>query len=232
MSAERQPIQSEQIINLLAKENVMTHKSMLYLSVFALATALLLSGIRSSAFADDANKTQLTRQSVEAMIGSWPEKPREAATKLLAKYGPPNEATSSMLVWNNNGPWKRTILYRQEIPHSFPEPHTDFLQQTVDYRVPADKFDDLAKFDGSVIAERTKGEISARCDMEELNMLALNLADDVVTGKRSPEDARAFYAKTAMDFKKGKTEPYTSSLQFHPSADSKDPDQPAMMASR
>ena len=41
---------------------------------------------------------------------------------------------------------------------------------------------DLARFDGSVIVERTRGEIGARCDKEEMNYLALNLAHDIVTG--------------------------------------------------
>jgi hypothetical protein len=51
--------------------------------------------------------------------------------------------------------------------------------------VPPDKFDELAEYDGSVIVERTKGEIAARCDLEGANFLALNLAHEIVTGKRS-----------------------------------------------
>ena len=56
--------------------------------------------------------------------------------------------------------------------------------------------------------------MSARCDKEEMNYLALNLANDIVTGKRSVEDARAFYAKTAKAFKNGEKHPYTRRLQF------------------
>jgi hypothetical protein len=29
-----------------------------------------------------------------------------------------------------------TILYKQEIPHEFPAPHIDLLQQVIEYRVP------------------------------------------------------------------------------------------------
>jgi hypothetical protein len=182
-------------------------------------------GQNTAATTADHNST-----SVNELISSWPEMPRQAAQKLIAKYGPPNEQTPSMLTWNNNGPWKRTILYKQEIPHEFPSPHTDFLEQFVAYRVPPDKFDDLAKYDGSVIVERTKGEMSARCDKEELNMLALNLANDVVTGKRSVDDAREYYAKTAMAFKQGKSDPYTDKLQFPvQQAGTADPDHPASM---
>ena len=173
---------------------------------------------------------KMDQSSVEKIISSWPEKPREAAMKFMAKNGPPAVAAEDMLMWKQTGPWKKTIIYSKEIPHEFPEPHTDFLQQTINYRVPPEKFSDLAKYDGSVIVERTKGEMSARCDKEELNMLAINLANDVVTGKKSVSDARDFYAKTAMAFKQGKMDPYVSKLQFQPQADetaTADPDKPA-----
>jgi hypothetical protein len=216
------------------KEEEMHFKSYLLLqpmNVCAMLVLCLLSLQMPLVAQNTGNGDQMNsvgRSSVERLTSSWPEKPREAARKLVAKYGPPNEANDDMLVWKNNGPWKRTILYKQEIPHEFPEHHTDFLQQVIDYRVPADKFDDLAKFDGSVIVERTKGEMSARCDMEELNMLAVNLANDVITGKHSVDDARTDYAKTAMEFKKGNPQPYTQQLQFQvANGVTADPDKPA-----
>jgi hypothetical protein len=149
-----------------------------------------------------------------AVIASWPAKPQELARTLIAKYGEPQEMTPSHLIWLNNGPWKKTILYRDEIPHNFPKPHTDLLEQVIDYRVPAGRFDNLATFDGSVIVERTKGTIAARCDKEEMNFLALNLANDVAQKKRSAEDARRYYARAAMEFMQGKPDPYTQGLQF------------------
>ncbi len=162
---------------------------------------------------------------VTGMLASWPDNPKDAAMKLMSKYGGPNEATASTLTWYNNGPWKRTILFRDEIPHEFPKHHTDFLQQFIDYRVPTGKFSDLAKYDGSVICERTKGEISARCDKEEMNMLALNLANDIVTGKRNVSEARKFYGMAAMAFMKGEAPPYTQSFQFSvPIGQTADPD--------
>ncbi|RDV11926.1 hypothetical protein DXT99_23155 [Pontibacter diazotrophicus] len=93
-------------------------------------------------------------------------------------------------------------------------PHKDVLEQFINYQVPADKFDELAMYDGSVIAERTKGELSARCDKEGANILALNLADDVVKGKRSVDDARQFYADAIMQMMEGQKPAYMESLQF------------------
>lgn len=61
-------------------------------------------------------------------------------------------------------------------------------------------------------------------------LVALNLAHDVITGKRTPADARAFYAKTAMAFKAGdKSSPYVQGLIFQPEPNAADPDKPYSM---
>ncbi|MFP2934132.1 hypothetical protein ACLESO_55205 [Pyxidicoccus sp. 3LG] len=160
-------------------------------------------------------------------IQGWSADSKKAARAMLDKYGPPNETTASMWVWHNNGPWKRTIVYSEAVDHRFPMPHKDVLEQVIDYKVPTDKYDELAKYDGSVIVERTKGEISARCDKEGLNFLAVNLANDVATGKRDVDDARKFYGKTAMDFKQGKQPQYTRGLAFNvQKGGTADPDKP------
>lgn len=168
--------------------------------------------------------------SAAGVLRSWPQESREVAMKMIARYGQPHEFTASMLIWHNNGPWKRTIVNRDTVPHRFPVPHADMLEQFVDYRVPLERYDDLAHYDGSVIVERTKGEMSARCDKEEMNMLALNLAHDISLGRRTWQDARAFYARTAMAFMQGQTSPYTQSLMFKAArGTTADPDQPADM---
>ncbi len=83
---------------------------------------------------------------------------------------------------------------------------------------PREAFTDLAAFDGSVIPERTKGEISARCDMEPMNFLALNLAHEIITGKRSVDDARKTYAEVGTAFMSGDPSPYLEGLMFEPSS--------------
>ncbi len=150
---------------------------------------------------DDSMMMKPDKASVERIIANWKAKPQEVARTVIAKYGLPQEASAMRLIWHNNGPWKMTELVNEEIPHSFPKPHPDMLKQTISYRVPTDKFDELAEYDGSVIVERTKGEISARCDKEGANFLALNLADEIVRGKRSVRDARKFYAETVREMK-------------------------------
>jgi hypothetical protein len=158
--------------------------------------------------------SNISANEAKSFISGWPAKPQEVANVMIDKYGPPAEVTDNILVWNKNGPWKKTVLFKEEVPHDFPKPHTDLLQQFIDYQTPIDKFDDLAQYDGSVIAERTKGEISARCDKEEMNFLALNLAHDVATGKKTVEEARQYYTKAAMAFMNGEKDPYTQGLKF------------------
>jgi len=162
---------------------------------------------------------------VQALIESWAPMPKKSAVQTLDKYGPPNEALASRLIWYNNGPWKRTIVYRDEVLHNFPAPHTDVIEQFIDYQVPTEKFSELAAFDGSVIVERTKGEVSARCDMEAANILALNLMHDIVTGKCDAEKAREIYSEVTGAYVLNQPAPYAEKLQFNvPSGDTADAD--------
>ncbi|MDQ3257914.1 MAG: hypothetical protein M3R15_29185 [Acidobacteriota bacterium] len=162
---------------------------------------------------------------VQALIENWAPMPKKSAEQTLDKYGPPNEALASRLIWYNNGPWKRTIVYRDEVLHNFPAPHTDVIEQFIDYQVPAEKFSELAAFDGSVIVERTKGEVSARCDMEAANILALNLMHDIVTGKCDAEKAREIYSEVTGAYVLNQPAPYAEKLQFNvPSGDTADAD--------
>ncbi len=158
--------------------------------------------------------TDFTANEVRSNISNWPGKVKDAADVLISKYGQPDEMTSSMLIWRNNGIWEKTVLIRNEIPHDFPMSHTDYVQQTINYKVPVGKFDELARYDGSVIVERTKGTMSARCDKEEMNILALNLAHDVITGRRTVAQAREMYARLAKKFKDGGTDTYLQELLF------------------
>jgi hypothetical protein len=63
-----------------------------------------------------------------------------------------------------------------------------------------------------------------------MNFLALNLANDVASGKKTVEEARAYYARAAKEFMQGKMDPYTKQLQFQISkVNTADPDSPAKM---
>lgn len=167
--------------------------------------------------------------SMERMMSDWPRASKEAAMFMNQKYGPPAAMSKDVIIWGKTGPWKRTIVYAREYPHEFPMHHTDVMQQFIDYKAPPEMYDELARYDGSVVLERTSGEISARCDKEGANFLALNLANDVVTGKRSVQEARKTYAEQITAMKAGKSGPYTEKLLFPvQERDTGDPDQPVV----
>ena len=178
---------------------------------------------------EQPTRTVVDASTVEALIADWPAMPKSATHEIMEKYGPPNEAIPSRLIWYNNGPWKRTIVYRDEVPHNFPNPHSDVVESFIDYRVPPEKFSELAKFDGSVIVERTKGEVSARCDMEAANFLALNLMHEIVTGKLTAEEARKSYSEIASAYVLNRQAPYAEAFQFAlPQGETADTDEVSM----
>ena len=158
-------------------------------------------------------------------IGNWPDESREAARLVIEQFGEPDEVTDARLTWHQAGPWKRIVASKGFYKHNFPAPHIDAVESVIDYRVPPEKFSELAKFDGSVIVERTTGEVSARCHDLQANNLALNLMHDIVTGAKTAQQARDYYAKEFADYRRKKPTPYMEKLRF--SADDRnaaDPD--------
>ncbi len=148
------------------------------------------------------------------IIDGWNEPQKRVARQMLEKYGPPNEATPTKLFWYRNGQWKRTELTADAVAHNFPAPHTDFLTQVIDYRVPPEKIPDIARFDGSIIVDRTKGEVAARCDAEAANMLGMNMVHELVTAKRTVEEAREATAQNTIAYATGRSSPYTERILF------------------
>jgi hypothetical protein len=161
---------------------------------------------------------------IDQIIANWSESQKNVVHKLVNKYGLPNETSSRRLIWHHNGPWKRTIVYLDTVPHNFPTPHLDFLKQTINYKVPVELFDEIAQFDGSVYPDRTGGEASAKCDKEEMNFLALNMLNEIVTGKRTVEEAKRFFADTAIRYHQGISSPYIEGFLFPQQTHTADPD--------
>lgn len=201
--------------------------------VLALACALPLAvqaqGDHPRYRADEAGHSIRPSQGqVERLIEDWPQVSRTAARQMIEAYGPPDGATPNLLVWHENGPWHRTVVSNEPIEHRFPMPHQDVLAQTVFLAVPIERFDDLARFDGSLSIDRTRGTITAHCDNQAANFLALNLAHDIIEGERDVADARAYYAESMQRWMELDDKvPYLQSLHFRPAspAVAGDPDQ-------
>jgi len=210
------------------------------LAVFLITSCVLLSPNASTAQEDKMKKddNNMAKGDMKMKKGdskmkmnmnemkSWPMASQMAAKDMMGKYGKPDEMTPTMLVWNNKGPWDKTVVFKKEYQHNFPMPHTDLLQQWISHKVPTNKLDELAKYDGSVVVERTTGMISARCDKEGANFLALNLAHDIIMGKRTVDEAREMYGAEIMKMKAGQMTDYTKGLMFSAEMNAADPDVP------
>jgi hypothetical protein len=147
-------------------------------------------------------------------LKDWPVDRQVLAAHLVTRYGNPQEITAQALIWYDNGPWKRTILYKDGDLHRFPLPHRDVLWQTLNYKVPLNKLVPLLTYDGSILVDRTRGEITAHCDSEEANTLILNIAHTIVTGENTVEQAMAYHAQVVEGMRIHEPEEYPQKLLF------------------
>ena len=171
-------------------------------------------------------QNEVALDEARGVIARWPTTPQQVGEKLLDHYGAPNEATPTKLLWYRRGPWARMELTADQIVHNFPAPHTDFLSQYIDYPINTAAVSDLVRFDGSVLVDRTAGQIGARCDHEAFNTLTINLAVEIMEGKRTVDDARHLYAETVAAYAMGRDAPYAEKLLVNPqSGGSGDADQ-------
>jgi hypothetical protein len=162
-------------------------------------------------------------QTPETVVLKWPEGARATAREMISKYGEPNRFSEGALVWIDNGPWRKTVVYRSAWPHFLGRRDTDYLEQTIAYRVPAEKIEELKRFDRRLEINESRGQLSARSESEPINFLALNLADEIVNGKRGVDDAREFMARTESLARSGKTSRYTQGFLFPNPAEPEDP---------
>lgn len=153
-------------------------------------------------------------------IQTWPATTRKAAQAMIEKYGQPDGVTDRMLVWNDKDPWLKVVVYRDAINQGAFMTHDSYLENTVNYKVPLDKVADLIRFDSALVIDETRGTLSSSCDTEGCNYLALNLANDIATGKRDVASAKDFFKNTMTKSLSGKSSPEMEKLMFSPSSGS------------
>jgi hypothetical protein len=150
----------------------------------------------------------------ENIIQGWPKRARSMARVVIEKYGQPDRLSEEALVWYNNGPWQNTVVYRKARPRSLLIPNEDYLKQTISYMVPSDKINALERFNQGIVVNKVTDELSCQSESEDLNFLALNLADEIINNKRSVEDAQDFFLRTQLLSESGKTSPYMQGFRF------------------
>ncbi len=186
-------------------------------TLLTFATAALIS---ATALADPSSENLVSKKqsasnsNAAKQLSSWPAGPRLAGHEMIAKYGQPQEVTDHRMIWHDAGSFKRILLTREELPHHFPIVHMDYLEHTISYNVPHDKADELLAFDGAISIYRVGGELSARCDLESNNVLTLNLAHDIIEGKKNVEQARKEFGEAVMARTAAENPELTAALQF------------------
>lgn len=190
--------------------------------MFAIVAALMWSSAAcvpavKSAAGESTMDAERRRALAEKVSSGWSEKSRLAARLMLARYGAPDVVGTSRLVWQGNGPWKRTIVRDLTRPYaSDPGEELGVIEQTVAYNLTPEQAPVLSGFSDRLSADAAAMELTSRADREELNFLRLNLANDLLIRAVAPEDAKAAYARILELEAAGKATPYLLALRFGP----------------
>lgn len=150
----------------------------------------------------------------EALIQGWPARPRDEARALIAKYGEPSAYDEKRLIWYDNAPWEKTVLYRRAPGSFLGLGAKNVLEQSILHGVPEGRLAALESFDSRIAYDKTAGRLSSRAANEGLNFLALNLAHEVAAGERSADEARGFYRRTVKLAAAGKRSAYMDGFLF------------------
>ncbi|MDD5305220.1 MAG: hypothetical protein PHS14_19135 [Elusimicrobia bacterium] len=132
---------------------------------------------------------------------------------MVEKYGPPDRVETLRLVWENRGPWKKIVVW-DELGFLDNNRAARNIEGTIAYPVPAEKIDALVSFSRDLHVSANGTELSARSTSEERNFLMLNLADEIVKGRLSPEDGRVSYLRTIKLAEAGKSPVSMQRLMF------------------
>lgn len=154
----------------------------------------------------------------EAVVENWWPVSSLAARRTIEQYGVPDEVRPDHLIWRAKGRWKRVVV-RNLTPPYVSGDELGVVEQSVRYTLQPPQVADLKKFDPRLGYERGSRELAARSDREEVNYLRLNLADDIVRRRMSPEEARRFQERALALENTGKASPYMQGLRFPPEAD-------------
>jgi len=175
---------------------------------------LVLAGLAAGCATVPLQTPQARRDWAEAAIWHWSNVSNLLAKNLMAEYGPPVRIESSRLLWNEKGPWRRLSVW-DVVPYYDVSVGPDNLEETLAYPVPSEKHKALAAFSDKLLVSKDGTELSARATSEAIAFLTLNLADEIIQGRRDPEGARSFYEVTVQLSLAGKSSAYMQGLLFH-----------------
>lgn len=186
---------------------MINHSSTLVLGTFLFGTLPLAYGAMN---VDAAAAAIDRRRAAASLVGDWPAASASAARRLIGQYGAPDEVHADWLVWNGNRPWARTIV-RSSPPFGS---GAGFVEQAVEYPLTMRQAAALKAFDERLVYDRRNRELSSSSEREETNFLRLNLANDIVNGRMTPDQARELFAQILRLEAAGKSSSYLEVLHF------------------
>lgn len=182
--------------------------------VLALAAALL-AAMSAACATVSLRSPESRRDFADSVIENWSSYSRLQAAKLMQTYGPPDQVKHAELVWNDKGVWRKIRVW-DITPYYDSDVGAPNLEQTISYPVLPELRGQLASLNGKLRVSTDGTELSARGASEESILLTLNLADEIVLGRRTPDEANRFYASTLELSLSGKSSPYMERLLFSP----------------
>jgi len=126
--------------------------------------------------------------------------PKETLTKYLRTFGIPWDVGKERVIWKNVAGFDETWIQDEEIAHSYPTDHIDFVYSTL--RVPDIQPEHvciIAEATGSIFLDMLKEEAIARCHYLVKNAVSIGFVQDVVAGSITKEDARDEYARRIIN---------------------------------
>ncbi len=139
------------------------------------------------------------------VTGEWSDASRLVAGRLLEEYGAPDEVSRDRLIWRGNAPWRRTVVTNIQPPLVSDDRELGVLSQTVRVSLSPSQAAAVEAIDGAVVYDPRGGELTARGDREEVDILRLNLAVDVAESRLSVDEARRAFARDLLLEASGKT---------------------------
>ena len=153
------------------------------------------------------------KKAAGVVTNRWSPPSADAARRLTELYGAPDDATPNKLTWVRKGPWLRTVVWNRPRVYRTPRDF-DLIVQTVKYPVTREQASELVAYSPAMVVDVDRGELSTRGSREEVNYLNLNLADEILRGKKSVDEAQQVYRRILDLTAAGKSSPYVSKLLF------------------
>lgn len=126
--------------------------------------------------------------------------PKETVTQYILNFGLPYDVGKDRATWNNIAGFDTTWVLDEQIKHTHPIDHIDFVYSTL--KIPGIKPEHvciISQATGSIFIDMLKQEATARCHYLVKNAVSLGFVQDVVDGKITKEQSRDEYGKRILN---------------------------------